>query len=61
MTATIVSSPTREVVIGHDRPFTIIGERISPTGGATWIRADRDPAAAAGRRGGRRGGRRRRG
>jgi 5-methyltetrahydrofolate--homocysteine methyltransferase len=29
---TVVSSPTREVVIGFDRPFTIIGERINPTG-----------------------------
>ena len=32
MTRTIVSSATREVVIGFDRPFTIIGERINPTG-----------------------------
>ena len=31
-THTVVSSPTREVVIGFDRPFTIIGERINPTG-----------------------------
>ena len=31
-THTIVSSATREVVIGFDRPFTIIGERINPTG-----------------------------
>jgi 5-methyltetrahydrofolate--homocysteine methyltransferase len=29
---TIVSSASREVVIGFDRPFTIIGERINPTG-----------------------------
>jgi 5-methyltetrahydrofolate--homocysteine methyltransferase len=29
---TTVSSATREVVIGFDRPFTIIGERINPTG-----------------------------
>ena len=29
---TVVSSPNREVVIGFDRPFTIIGERINPTG-----------------------------
>lgn len=29
---TILRSPTREVVLGHDRPFTIIGERINPTG-----------------------------
>jgi 5-methyltetrahydrofolate--homocysteine methyltransferase len=32
VTHTIVSSATREVVIGFDRPFTIIGERINPTG-----------------------------
>jgi 5-methyltetrahydrofolate--homocysteine methyltransferase len=31
-THTIVSSARREVVIGADRPFTIIGERINPTG-----------------------------
>ena len=32
MTHTVVSSATREVVIGFDRPFVIIGERINPTG-----------------------------
>ncbi len=32
MTHTILSSATREVVIGHDRPFVMIGERINPTG-----------------------------
>jgi len=32
MSRTIVSSATREVVIGDDRPFVIIGERINPTG-----------------------------
>lgn len=32
MTQTIIRSATREVVIGFDRPFTIIGERINPTG-----------------------------
>jgi 5-methyltetrahydrofolate--homocysteine methyltransferase len=32
MTHTIVSSETREVVIGFDQPFVIIGERINPTG-----------------------------
>ena len=32
MTETVVSSATREWVIGPDRPFTIIGERINPTG-----------------------------
>jgi 5-methyltetrahydrofolate--homocysteine methyltransferase len=29
---TIIRSETKEVVIGHDRPFCIIGERINPTG-----------------------------
>jgi 5-methyltetrahydrofolate--homocysteine methyltransferase len=32
MTHTILSSATREVVIGFDRPFVMIGERINPTG-----------------------------
>jgi len=32
MTDTVVSSATREVVIGFDRPFCVIGERINPTG-----------------------------
>jgi 5-methyltetrahydrofolate--homocysteine methyltransferase len=32
MTDTIVSSATREVVIGFERPFVMIGERINPTG-----------------------------
>ena len=32
MTETVLSSATREVVIGFDRPFVIIGERINPTG-----------------------------
>ena len=32
MTDTIISSANREVVIGFERPFTIIGERINPTG-----------------------------
>ena len=32
MTETVVSSATREVVIGFNRPFVIIGERINPTG-----------------------------
>jgi 5-methyltetrahydrofolate--homocysteine methyltransferase len=34
VTDTVVSSATREVVIGFDRPFVIIGERINPTGRA---------------------------
>ena len=32
MTDTLLSSATREVVIGFDRPFVMIGERINPTG-----------------------------
>jgi 5-methyltetrahydrofolate--homocysteine methyltransferase len=32
MTDTVISSSSREVVIGFDRPFVIIGERINPTG-----------------------------
>ena len=32
MTWTVVGSGTREVVIGDDRPFVVIGERINPTG-----------------------------
>ena len=32
MTLTVVGSATREVVIGDDRPFVVIGERINPTG-----------------------------
>ena len=32
MTETVVSSATKELVIGFDRPFVLIGERINPTG-----------------------------
>ncbi len=32
MTETVLSSATREVVIGPERPFVVIGERINPTG-----------------------------
>ncbi|MFT4650668.1 MAG: 5-methyltetrahydrofolate--homocysteine methyltransferase, partial [Flavobacteriales bacterium] len=32
MTETVLSSATKELVIGFDRPFVIIGERINPTG-----------------------------
>jgi 5-methyltetrahydrofolate--homocysteine methyltransferase len=32
MTDTVISSQTREVVIGFARPFVMIGERINPTG-----------------------------
>jgi len=32
MTDTLISSKTKEVVIGFERPFVVIGERINPTG-----------------------------
>ena len=32
MTETVLTSATKEVVIGFERPFVIIGERINPTG-----------------------------
>jgi 5-methyltetrahydrofolate--homocysteine methyltransferase len=32
MTHTLVASATRQHIIGFDRPFTVIGERINPTG-----------------------------
>ena len=32
MTRTIVASATREIAIGFDEPFCVIGERINPTG-----------------------------
>ncbi len=32
MTDTVVGSAAKEVVIGFDRPFVVIGERINPTG-----------------------------
>jgi 5-methyltetrahydrofolate--homocysteine methyltransferase len=32
MTETVLSSATSEVVIGFERPFVVIGERINPTG-----------------------------
>ena len=32
MTDTVLSSATREVVVGFGRPFVMIGERINPTG-----------------------------
>ncbi|MCB1718943.1 MAG: methyltetrahydrofolate cobalamin methyltransferase, partial [Candidatus Competibacteraceae bacterium] len=32
MTETVVSSASKEVVIGFERPFVVIGERINPTG-----------------------------
>ena len=32
MPDTVISSASREVVLGSDRPFVVIGERINPTG-----------------------------
>jgi 5-methyltetrahydrofolate--homocysteine methyltransferase len=32
MRRTVIRSASKEVVIGHDQPFCIIGERINPTG-----------------------------
>ena len=32
MTRTVVASATREIAIGFDQPFCVIGERINPTG-----------------------------
>ena len=32
MSKTVVSSDKKEVIIGFDKPFCIIGERINPTG-----------------------------
>src|ERR1700746_1574276 len=32
MTETVISSARREVIIGFDPPFVMIGERINPTG-----------------------------
>ncbi len=29
---TVISSPSQEVIIGHDQPVVMIGERINPTG-----------------------------
>ena len=32
MTHTVLSSATKEIIIGFDKPFCVIGERINPTG-----------------------------
>lgn len=32
MSHTVLSSPSKEVIIGFERPFVMIGERINPTG-----------------------------
>ncbi len=32
MTDTVISSKTKEVVIGFEQPFAVVGERINPTG-----------------------------
>ncbi len=42
MTETLVSSATRQVVMGRDRPFVVIGERINPTGRKLLAREMRD-------------------
>ncbi len=42
MADTIISSKTKEVVIGADRPFVIIGERINPTGRKALAREMKD-------------------
>jgi len=39
---TTISSPAKTVTIGHDQPFAIIGERINPTGRASFQRQLRD-------------------
>lgn len=41
MTKTILSSATRDVIIGFDQPFCAIGERINPTGRKTLAAAMR--------------------
>ena len=40
MTITTLSSATREVNIGFNQPFVIIGERINPTGRAKFLRKE---------------------
>jgi hypothetical protein len=49
MTRTIVASATREVIIGFDQPFCVIGERINPTGrkklAAEMVRAISTPSS----------------
>ena len=37
MTRTIISSPTKEVAIGFDQPFCVIGERLNPTNRKTFM------------------------
>ena len=32
MTETVIGSATKEIIIGFDQPFCVIGERINPTG-----------------------------
>jgi 5-methyltetrahydrofolate--homocysteine methyltransferase len=54
MTTTVLSSATREVAISFDGPFTVVGERINPTGrrllaeemrGGDFSRVERDAIA----------------
>ena len=42
MTRTVIASATREVVIGFDQPFCVIGERINPTGRPVFQKALRE-------------------
>ena len=42
-----LTSATREVVIGSDRPFALIGERINPTGRTRWPQRCRPATSAA--------------
>ena len=37
MAHTLVASATREWIIGDDKPFTVIGERLNPTNRKTFI------------------------
>ena len=54
MTQTVLCSPTKEVIIGPEQPFVVIGERINPTGrealaaelaGGNYARAEQDALA----------------
>ena len=38
MTDTIISSATKEVIIGFNRPFAVIGERINPLAVSCWLK-----------------------
>jgi len=36
MTNTVIGSASKEVVIGFEQPFVVIGERINPTAASCW-------------------------